>query len=106
MELLTKQIEKDFEKNMTLPELDRKPVVKYFHPVGSATWLISEFDGKDLMFGLCDLGMGSPELGYVSLAELRSIHGPLGLGIERDLHWSANETLSKYAEAARQKGHI
>ena len=106
MELLTKQIEKDFEKNMTLPELDRKPVVKYFHPVGSATWLISEFDGKDLMFGLCDLGMGTPEVGYVSLAELRSIDGPLGLGIERDLHWSGNETLSKYAEAARQKGHI
>ena len=106
MELLTKQIEKDFEKNMTLPELDRKPVVKYFHPVGSATWLISEFDGKDLMFGLCDLGMGHPELGYVALSELRAVKGPLGLGIERDRYWSADRTLSEYADAARQKGHI
>ena len=37
------------------------------------------------MFGLCDLGF--PELGYVSLNELRATRGPLGLGIERDLQW-------------------
>ena len=38
------------------------------------------------MFGLCDLGF--PELGYVSLNELQGVRGPLGLGIERDLHWT------------------
>ena len=27
------------------------------------------------------------ELGYFSLSELRSARGPLGLAIERDLHW-------------------
>ena len=32
------------------------------------------------MFGLCD--------GYVSLDELQSVRGPLGLGIDRDLHWT------------------
>jgi hypothetical protein len=37
------------------------------------------------MFGLCDLGF--PELGYVSLNEMRGVRGALGLGIERDLHW-------------------
>ncbi|WP_425462871.1 DUF2958 domain-containing protein [Mesorhizobium norvegicum] len=32
-----------------------------------------------------DLGFGFPELGSVSLAELASVKGRLGLGIERDL---------------------
>ena len=40
------------------------------------------------------------ELGYFSLAELEGIRGPLGLGIERDLHWSET-TL----EALRLKLH-
>ena len=29
-------------------------------------------------FGLCDLGIGCPELGYVSLSELKSVRGRLG----------------------------
>ena len=107
MELLTKQVEKDLKKNMALPEMDRRPVVKYFHPVGSATWLISEIDDDgDLLFGLCDLGMGFPELGYVALSELRAVKGPLGLGIERDRLWEADRTLKEYADAAKALGHI
>ena len=27
------------------------------------------------------------EAGYFSLSELKSIKGPFGLGIERDMHW-------------------
>ena len=46
-------------------------------------------DDDFIMFGLCDLGMGFPELGYVSLNELQAITGPLGLGIERDPYWHA-----------------
>ena len=87
--------------------VNRKPVVKYFYPAGSATWLISEIDDDgDGLFGLCDLGMGHPELGYVSLSELKAAKGPLGLGIERDLHWSADRTLSEYADVAREVGYI
>lgn len=57
--------------------------VKYFAPYGRGTWLITEFDGRDRMFGLADLGF--PELGYVSLGELRALRGPGGVqGIERD----------------------
>ena len=37
------------------------------------------------MFGLVD--GHEKELGYVSLNELRSVRGPLGLPIERDLYW-------------------
>jgi len=88
-------------------ETDHRPVVKLFDPTGAATWLITEMmpDG-DSLFGLCDLGFGCPELGYVSLAELESVKGPLGLGIERDLHFAARFPLSVYAEAARSAGRI
>ena len=67
---------------------DAVAYVKFFNPNGAATWYATEFDGEDTFFGLCDLGWGQPELGYFSLAELRSVRGPFGLGIERDLHWT------------------
>lgn len=55
-------------------DFDPRPVVKLFTPDGSATWLITEGyeepDGDLLLFGLCDLGHGSPELGYVMLSEI------------------------------------
>ena len=86
--------------------IDHQPVVKFFCPWGAATWLITEYDGEDTMFGLCDLGHGSPELGYVSLSELRAIRGGFGLTIERDLHFRADKALSGYVEAAREQGRI
>ena len=88
-------------------ETDHVPIVKLFNPVGAATWLLTELDADgDTLFGLCDLGLGFPELGSVSLAELQAVKGPLGLGIERDLHFEARFPLSVYAEAARLSGHI
>jgi Protein of unknown function (DUF2958) len=48
-----------------------EPVVKLFTADGNATWLLSELNPDiDLAFGLCDLVLGEPELGYVSLVEL------------------------------------
>jgi len=90
------------------PEADPVPVVKLFDPTGAATWLITEMrpDEPDILFGLCDLGFGCPELGYVSLSELESVRGPLGLGIERDLYFVGRFPLSVYAEAARLAGRI
>ncbi|MBK8629528.1 MAG: DUF2958 domain-containing protein [Sphingomonadales bacterium] len=90
-----------------LPEPDPAPVVKFFNPCGAATWLFSELDGEgDTLFGLCDLGFGSPELGSASLAEIASVTVAFGLKIERDLHFTATLPLSAYAEAARQHGGI
>jgi len=84
-------------------ELSRQPVVKLFTPWGSAIWLISELDpdNLDIAFGLCDLGMGCPELGSVSITELQSACGPLGMQVERDLHWTATKPLVAYADDAR-----
>ena len=81
---------------------DPHPVVKLFTPDGAATWLLTEVDpdDPDLAFGLCDLGLGYPELGYVSLSELAGVRGRLGLPVERDLCFRANKPVSAYLEAA------
>src|SRR5271156_3770837 len=86
--------------------LDFKPVVKLFTPDAQCTWLLTEIDGDGLLFGLCELGLGCPELGYVSLVELQSVRGKLGLPIERDLHFIADRSISAYAEEARQLRRI
>jgi DUF2958 family protein len=59
-----------------------------------------------MAFGLCDLGLGCPEVGYVSLAELATVRGKLGLPVERDCHFGADKPLSVYAEAAQANGAI
>ena len=64
--------------------------VHFFNPCGHGDWWITEGSREDddfIMFGLCDLGF--PELGYVSLNEMQAVGRPLGLGIERDVHWTA-----------------
>jgi hypothetical protein len=87
--------------------LDFEPVVKLFTPDAQCAWLLTELDPDgDLAFGLCDLGMGEPELGYVSLSELSSVRGKLGLPVERDLHFDVDKPISAYAEEARSRGHI
>src|SRR6202051_1704672 len=88
------------------PDLDFKPVVKLFTPDAQCTWLLTELGLDDIAFGLCDLGMGAPELGYVSMTELRSVRGPLGLPIERDPHFDADKTIGAYADEARAHGRI
>ena len=84
-------------------EIDFRPVVKLFTPDGAATWLLTEIDPayQDIVFGLCDLGMGCPELGSVSLAEIAAIRGQFGLPVERDRHFKASKTISAYAVKAR-----
>ncbi|HWW55410.1 MAG TPA: DUF2958 domain-containing protein [Sphingopyxis sp.] len=88
-------------------EPDFVPVVKFFSPVGSATWLATELDEDgDTLFGLADLGFGCPELGSFSLSELASVRLPFGLGIERDLGFASEVPLSRWAAAARRAGAI
>ena len=90
------------------PDFDPAPVVKLFTPDGGATWLLTEIDpdDHDHAFGLCDLGLGAPEIGWVSLDELASVRGGLGLPIERDLSFRAEKRLSGYARDARLAGRI
>jgi hypothetical protein len=86
---------------------DLLPVLKLFTPDGSATWLISEIDADgDTMFGLCDMGFGSPELGYISLTEIKSVRGGLGLPVERDISFTPTMTMAEYTAKARKAGRI
>lgn len=89
-------------------EPDFMPVVKLFTPDANCTWLLTELDpdDPDIAFGLCDLGMGFPELGCVRISELQAVRGRLGLPVERDRHFAATRTLSAYADEARTQGRI
>lgn len=109
MKLLTNELRETLIANGTANAkrqnpIDFKPAAKFFTPWAGCTWLITELDPEDpdLAFGLCDLGMGFPELGSVRISELEDLRGPGGLRVERDLYFEASKTLSEYAdEAAR-----
>jgi len=49
---------------------------------------------------------GAPQIGYVSVAELVTLRGPMGLHVERDLNFSASRSLAGYATEARLAGRI
>ena len=74
--------------------------VKFFTPDSNWTWYASEFDDEDIFFGL--VSGFEVELGYFSLSELQLVKGPLGLPIERDLHFetkSLRELLDYHKQA-------
>ena len=103
---------KKLTENALVGEITGKssaPVVKFFCPWGAGTWLISEAkkEGNDyILYGLCDIGHGCAEIGSLMLSDLQNMRGPFGMGIERDLHFTASKTLSDYADAAREQGGI
>jgi len=78
----------------TIPQLyaaenDPDPIahIKLFTPDGNWTWYITEYSKEEnLCFGLV-VGHET-ELGYFSIDELQEVRGPLGLKIERDLHFT------------------
>lgn len=107
MDLIPNDIRPQLKANFDDETEDHFPLVKLFCPWGAGTWLITAMsDDEELLFGLCDLGMGFPEMGYVSLSELQSVKGPFHLTIERDLHFTAKASLMVYAEAARRSEAI
>jgi Protein of unknown function (DUF2958) len=92
-------------------EPDHMPVVKVFNPCGPGTWLLTESDPDepDRLFGLYDLGLGDPELGYVLRSEIEGTWIKVGcvmLQLERDPHFVADKPLSAYIAAARNAGRI
>jgi hypothetical protein len=87
------------------PDIDFKPVVKLFTPDAQCTWLLTELGLDDIAFRLCDLDLGCPELGFVGMHELRDLRGPLGLPVERDMHFEADKTISACRRSARAWSH-
>ena len=83
MELITKE---DLEKLPGIGETDGTDAIVYvkiFHPCGSYTAYVTEYDPKsEQAFGLvCNL---ENELGYFSIKEMRETE-VFGLGFERDI---------------------
>ena len=109
MKLITESLRAKLINNGTPENRDRNhaPVVKLFDPMGATTYLISEMshDG-DLLYGLCDLGCGFPELGYVMLGELMSFRNRFGLPLERDMYFEAVAPMSDYLNVALAKQRI
>jgi len=91
MKLLTQEVLDRLPSNDDTAELgidDLTVQVKFFNPTGAATWYVYSYDpDSGIGYGLCDLGMGYPELGAVSIPELQAFKGMFGLGIERDIHF-------------------
>jgi hypothetical protein len=87
---------------------DHPPVVMLGLPFTNCIWLISEVDPVEprLAFGLCDLGMGFPELGYVDLEELRDLTLSTGLAVEKVQFFVSKHPMSVYANAAREISRI
>jgi hypothetical protein len=89
MELMTQELETVFPTLYSQEDKDPKDIkviAKFFDPCGSWTWYATECDPKERLFFGYVRGFEN-ELGYFSLDELSSVKGPLGLGIERDLHF-------------------
>jgi hypothetical protein len=105
MKLLTEEIRKQ------LPPLygqdgkggDAIAYAKFFTPWGSWSWYATEMDPTEgRFFGLVDGQFR--ELGYFILAELENVTGPLGLHIERDLHWKPTKLRDIAPEMFREDG--
>ena len=112
MQLLLESHRAQLRVNGTLSaqgrDIDPYPVVKLFTPDAGATWLLTEIDpdDADIAFGLCDLGLGCPELGYVRLSEIEALRGRLKLPVERDIGFEPCGPLSAYVRAARQAEQV
>ncbi len=76
---------------------DHRPVLKFYTPLGGCVWLLTELDPKDFRtaFGLCDVGMGAPELGYVDFNEL------INSGVMLDEDFEGQYPISVYTKAAQ-----
>ncbi|MDQ3819916.1 MAG: DUF2958 domain-containing protein [Acidobacteriota bacterium] len=97
------------ELRASLPKLygqegNRDPIVhiKYFTPDSSWTWFATEGEEEEGDFRFFGYVIGfEREWGYFVLSEMESARGPLGLPIERDLHF----TPAPLSEVLRREGY-
>ena len=103
MELLPQEVRQHLPPLYSQEHVEDPMVMcKFFTPDANWTWYVLEFNGEDLFFGLV-YGFET-ELGYFSLAELEAARGPLGLSIERDIHFTPKKLSEVRKEHAEQHG--
>ena len=90
MKLFTKEIEtKAQEQYLKGSDLESQVIVaKFFNPTGAGSWYLMNQDpiDPDYLWGIVDLF--EVEMGSFSKSELENYKGRMGLGIERDLHFT------------------
>jgi hypothetical protein len=96
MKLLTQEIRRKLPGLYSQDGKGGKAIahVKFFTPDSSWIWWATEGSpvrdgsGQEIDFQFFGLVEGHvKELGYFNLSELEEVRGPMGLPIERDLHW-------------------
>jgi len=90
MQLMTKELEEIIPAMYSDEDTkleDKMVYAKFFTPDSNWTWWILEYDKAERLCFAMVHGL-EKELGYVSVDELESVKGPLGLKVERDLHFS------------------
>ena len=90
VELLTDELRQALPSLYT-QEGEKDPMVyaKFFTPDSSWTWYVTEGSPENCSFVFFGYVVGHErEWGYFTLEGLGSVRGPLGLPIERDLHFT------------------
>ena len=95
MKLLTKEIRQKLPRLYGQDGMGEEAIVyaKFFTPDSNWTWFVLEGEpivenDKEIDFRFFGLVHGfEEEYGYFMLSELESVTGPMGLHIERDLHF-------------------
>lgn len=88
MMLMTKEISKKAQAQYPKgSDFNQMVVAKFFDPCGSWSWYVMNQcpEDPDYLWGIVN-GF-EVECGSFSLSELQAVKGPLGIGIERDLHF-------------------
>lgn len=89
MELFTKEIIEKAKAQYHLgAEMENQVIVaKFFNPAGAGSWYLMNMDPDDEEYCWGIVSLFQVEMGSFSKSELENFKGPLGLGIERDLHF-------------------
>ena len=111
MKIITKPIEKAFEKQGDTSQLEMKDIfiiMKLFNPCGAGTWYLYEKLDDDVYMCFANLGdRFDAECGTVSMRELMNLRLPFGLTIERDMHFDPMKTtLKEVYDIVKSGGHV
>ena len=90
MKLLTKAIKAVAPPVAYNASDDALIVAKFFHPLSSYTFYMTELDSDGQMAYGYVMGLAVDEFGPVSMRELKSV-SVYGMGIERELYFPINE---------------
>jgi hypothetical protein len=109
-QLLPKYIKDAFEKQGYVGDKkisEIKVVCKFFNPIGAGTWWLYEKIDEDIY--MCFALLSEPmfaELGTISISELANLKLPLGLHIERDIHFEPfSKTLQEVIDNVQKTKH-